>query len=57
MNHDDNQPAINPATGLPMLDQGWIDVAGNPYGANIYQPVWVPELPIYDHWEPSWDDC
>lgn len=25
----------NPATGLPMLDGGWVDVAGNPYGTDL----------------------
>ncbi len=25
----------NPATGLPMLDGVWVDVAGNPYGADL----------------------
>lgn len=26
----------NPATGLPMLDGVWMDVAGNPYGADLH---------------------
>lgn len=53
---EDQAPNINPATGLPMLEEGGVDVAGNPYGANIQQPVWVPEPPSYDDWQPSWDE-
>jgi hypothetical protein len=29
---NDNGPEINPATGLPMIDNSGIDVNGNPFG-------------------------
>lgn len=31
-NNHFNGPDINPATGFPMMDNGGIDIAGNPYG-------------------------
>jgi hypothetical protein len=31
-------PAINPATGLPMVDGAMLDVAGNPYGLDLHHP-------------------
>lgn len=36
---------INPATGLPMTDDGYggVDVGGNPYGTNT-QPHYNPWL-------------
>lgn len=43
-------PDINPATGLPMVDDTWLDVGGSPYGVDIYQPQYTPQ-PTY---EPSW---
>lgn len=42
-------PDINPATGLPLLEDSYIDVGGSPYGQDIYQPPWQP--PVY---EPYW---
>ena len=35
--HEWEHPAINPATGLPMVlgSPGGVDVAGNPYGSNL----------------------
>lgn len=48
-------PDINPATGLPMLNDAWIDVGGSPYGQDIHQPTWTPPVPTYDSWQPSWD--
>lgn len=51
-----DQPPINPATGLPMLPEGWIDVGGSPYGVNVHQPVFIPEMPrSEDNWQQSWD--
>lgn len=32
---DSHHPLVNPATGLPMLDGFWVDVAGNPYGTDL----------------------
>lgn len=43
-------PDINPATGLALIDDTYIDVGGNPYGQGIYQPPWQPQ-PTY---EPCW---
>lgn len=51
----EGSPDINPATGLPMLDDAWLDVGGSPYGQDIYQPVWTPPAPTYDNWQPPWD--
>lgn len=31
----DESPGINPATGLPMISSGGVDVAGNPYGTDL----------------------
>jgi hypothetical protein len=47
MNHDHNGnfgPDINPATGLPLIDDAYIDVCGNPYGTNTqtWQPSYDP---------------
>ncbi|WP_287984049.1 hypothetical protein [Diaphorobacter sp.] len=52
MNNEPNTkaPDINPATGLPLIDDTYIDVGGSPYGEDIYQPTWSP-LPTY---EPNW---
>lgn len=60
MAHNPNEPTqstpgINPATGLPMVDDTWTDVGGSPYGHDIYQPAWVPLALSYDNWQPSWD--
>lgn len=30
----DSRPLVNPATGLPMMDD-WVDVMGNPYGFDL----------------------
>lgn len=46
----DFQPDINPATGLPMLDDVWVDVGGSPYGTDIHQPPWVPPPSCFDSW-------
>lgn len=29
-----SSPAVNPGSGLPMIEDTWIDVAGNPFGAD-----------------------
>lgn len=50
-----NTPDFNPATGLSMVEDAWVDVGGSPYGQDIYQPVWVPPAPTDDSWQPSWD--
>lgn len=44
---EDELSEINPATGLPMGDRMGVDVGGSPYGVNIHQPVWVPDVPTY----------
>jgi hypothetical protein len=31
----EDSPGINPATGLPMISSGGVDVAGNPYGTDL----------------------
>lgn len=46
----DYQPDINPATGLPMVDDAWVDVGGSPYGTDIHQPPWVPPPTSFDNW-------
>ncbi|MFW9615668.1 hypothetical protein [Aquabacterium sp.] len=60
MTHNPNEPTdstpdINPATGLPMVDDTWTDVGGSPYGEDIYQPAWTPSAPSYDSWQPTWE--
>lgn len=45
---EDELSEINPATGLPMGGSMGVDVGGSPYGVNIHQPVWVPDVPTYD---------
>jgi hypothetical protein len=56
---DDFGPDINPATGLPMLDDAYVDVNGNPYGTDMHtwQPVYdsgsgydTPSAPGFDPW-------
>ena len=39
----DDTPEINPATGLPLIEDTFIDVGGSPYGTNIWQPTHDPE--------------
>jgi len=39
---------INPATGLPMIDDAYIDVGGSLYGCDAHQQTWTP-----DYWQPS----
>ena len=48
MNNEPNTQAtdINPATGLPLIDDTYIDVGGNPYGQDIHPPTWQPQ-PTY----------
>lgn len=36
---NDNLPDINPASGLPMLNDSKIDVAGNPVGINLSDEI------------------
>jgi len=36
---NDNSPDINPASGLPMLNDSKIDVAGNPAGLNLSDEI------------------
>ncbi len=50
-------PDINPATGLPMIDDAVIDIAGNPYGVDMHTwPPASPPAPMYDDWlPPSFD--
>lgn len=46
-------PDINPATGLPILDDTYIDVNGNPYSTdvNTWQPTYDPEpSDTFDPW-------
>jgi hypothetical protein len=51
MNHELNDPTpdINPATGLPMIDDTYIDVGGNTYGTDMHdwQPPCDPEPDYY----------
>ncbi len=37
-------PGINPATGLPMMSTGGIDVAGNPFGTDLSSSVFDDSL-------------
>lgn len=50
-------PDINPATGLPMIDETYIDVGGNPYGSDLYtsQPYYDPS-PYYPPAPSCFDD-
>jgi len=49
-------PEINPATNLPLIDDTYVDVGGNPYGTDLY--TWEPsydsgpsyEPPTFDSW-------
>ena len=56
MNNEPNTktPDINPATGLPLIDDAYIDIDGNPYGQDIYQPTYepcyTPPSPGFDAW-------
>jgi hypothetical protein len=45
----------NPSTGLPMVEHTGVDVGGNPYGVDMNQSAWVPDVPNHNAWEPSWD--
>lgn len=46
-------PDINPATGLPLIEDTYIDVGGSPYGQDIYQPSWQPQPAYEPHWPPA----
>ncbi|MCH8500783.1 MAG: hypothetical protein LAT77_02605 [Aliidiomarina sp.] len=35
----DIEPSINPASGLPMLSEGGIDIAGNPFGFDLSSSI------------------
>ena len=35
INSDSTNLGVNPATGLPMMDDSMIDVGGNPYGTDL----------------------
>jgi hypothetical protein len=50
----ENHPGtdINPTTGLPLINDTYIDVGGNPYGS--YAPAWQPPYdPGSDYTPPS----
>lgn len=47
-------PVVNPATGLPMLDNGsgGVDVGGSPFGTDIHHhEPWTPS-PSHQDWLP-----
>lgn len=46
-------PDINPATGLPLIDDTYIDVGGSPYGQDIYQAHWQPQSAYEPCWPPA----
>jgi len=59
MPNDSNHGSeINPANGLPMMDDGEIDVHGNPYGTNWYNwqtnhdtaTSYIPQPALIDPW-------
>jgi len=50
---EDFGPDINPATGLPMLDDTWLDVGGSPFGTDIHQPAYVPQPACDPYWPPA----
>lgn len=55
---DDSIPDLNPATGLPLIDDTYIDVGGNPYGTDLH--VWPEQYQpaSYDYTPPpSPDPC
>ena len=35
INSDSTNIGVNPATGLPMMDDSMIDAGGNPYGTDL----------------------
>ncbi|MCI1710843.1 MAG: hypothetical protein LKM39_11460 [Chiayiivirga sp.] len=43
-------PDVNPATGLPLVDDSLVDVAGNPYGQDLSQHPVIEESPSLDPW-------
>ena len=55
---DNRSQDINPANGLPMIDDTDIDVCGNTYGTDggNWQPIcdsgpgYAPFLPSFDPW-------
>ncbi len=57
-NESDNlRPDINPTTGLPLIDDTYVDVGGSPYGTdlNTWQPYepgpsYTPPAPSFDPW-------
>ena len=55
---DDHNQDINPANGLPMIDDTGVDVGGNPYGTDLHtlQPTYdtgtsyEPQSSSFDPW-------
>jgi hypothetical protein len=41
---------VNPATGLPMLDDdfGGVDVGGSPFGTDVHHHPWSASCPTWD---------
>ena len=54
---DDYGPDINPATGLPLIDDTEIDVAGNPFGTDLHtwEPTYDPGASYYPSSSSSFD--
>jgi hypothetical protein len=46
-------PDINPATGLPMIEDAGIDVGGSPYGVDTHDTGWEPSHVTYDVYSPA----
>lgn len=49
MNTTNSQPDINPATGLPLIDDSYIDVGGNPYGTTLNPSPWPQSQDHYSY--------
>lgn len=52
--NDNYAPDINPATGLPMVEDSCIDVGGSLYGYDNEPQPWTPS-PSYDISSPGFD--
>lgn len=46
-------PPINPANGLPMVEDTYVDIEGNLYGTDAFSPQWTPVAPYEQHYYPA----
>lgn len=53
---DNYSPDVNPSTGLPMIEDTYLDVGGNPFGTDMdswqatYDPGYYTPPPDFDCW-------